>query len=118
MPALTQGDYLISYYEALAILTREQKYWKGIATGLTGSSAARAEAASIAAEISQKLLQIDAAHNAIMDRYQTGVNPPSAAVVQAARTRTEKLAKDIKVQIAAANIISLVTKFATAWSKI
>jgi hypothetical protein len=117
-PASKQGDYLIAYYEATGVLTREQTYWQGIATGLSGTSASRAEAAEIAAQISQQLLVIDVAHNAIMDRYQSGMNPPSAATIKAAQARTEKLAKDIKVQTAANNIISLVTKFATAWGKI
>lgn len=113
-----QSDYLIAYYEATGILSREQKYWQGIATGLSGTSAARAEAAEVAAQLSQQLLVIDMAHNQIMERYQSGVNPPSAATIKTAQSRTEKLAKDIKTQVVANNIIDLVTKFATAWSKI
>ena len=124
MPELTddeladQGSYLTAYYGAVEILTREQEYWCGIAKGMAGTQSDRAMAAATGAGIGQKLLALESKHGAIMDRYDSGVKPPSAAAVKKSIQLTEKLAKDIRVQVVASKVLGVVAAFVEAWSKL
>lgn len=112
------GNYLASFDIGRDALRAEMTYLESIWKGISGSMSEKALARAATEELEKKMLLLEASHAGILQRFETGAQPPTADVIQKAHARAEKLASDIRKNVVITTLLETAAKFVTAWSKL